>query len=117
MTTFKVPVVTNIQLFKYIEVQADSKDDARAIAEKFIMLAENDDQSDHPIVAGLTDEAVQKAVDGLQPSDLTASDLEWTPGVSAAFARVIVDPDSAIIEVKESALSSDGGTGVGILVQ
>ncbi len=117
MTTFKVPVVTNIELFKNIEVQADSADDARAIAEKFILLAENDDESDHPVVAGLTDEALQKAVDALEPSYLTTSDLEWTPGTSAAFARVMVHPKIPIIEVKESGMSSDCGTRVGVLVQ
>jgi hypothetical protein len=117
MTTFKVPVVTNIELFKYIEVQADSADDARAVAEKFILLAESDDESEHPVVAGLTDDAVQKAVDALEASSLTTSDLEWTPATSASFARVMVHPKIPIIEVQESGMSSDGRTEVEVLVQ
>ena len=98
-------------------MQADSADDARAVAEKFILLAENDDESDHPVVAGLTDDAVQKAVDALEASCLTTSDLEWTPATSTAFAHVMVHPKIPIIEMKESAVSSDGETGVGVLVQ
>jgi hypothetical protein len=103
MKTFRVPVVTDIQLWKYVQVEAESEEAAEAKVRAFIEEAANlegDATSDNPAVSGLTYDAVQGAVNNLEPSDVTVSDLEWTPGIVGEFSPIRVDPNNIAEEVR-----------------
>jgi hypothetical protein len=101
MKTFRVPVVTDIQLKKYVEVEAETLEAAETEVRGYIKEAANLDdfeRSDDPIVDGLTYVDLLCVVQSLELGQV--GDLEWRPTVSDL--SITVDLDEMTTEVEEA---------------
>jgi hypothetical protein len=98
----RVPVVTDIQFVKYVEVEAETEQAAVAEVERCITLSENDEESTNPTVAGLTSEAVNEAVTEFQ-SFGDGELMDWQPAIVMSVDRILVDRWNSVQEVKAQA--------------
>jgi hypothetical protein len=99
---FKVPVLTNIQLYKYVEVEdpkitteAEAVDEVRRRCEE----AAYAQRSDDPLLAELTEESVQDALKTLRYQLDSKSDLEWFTGL-LDFEGVMVNEMDPVVEIE-----------------
>jgi hypothetical protein len=106
---YRVPVRTEIQLFKYVEVENDEVNsevgrlaDRNEVHRRCEAAAEQY-ESDDPKLVPLTGNSVQDAIEALRlmPTDLT--DLQWQPGLIGIFEEVTVDEDNEVICMEEEA--------------
>lgn len=101
MKTIRVPVRTNIQLFRFVEVSAVDEAAAVSEVERLCALANEGKETNNPAVAGLTAESIDKAIKGYQPPRNTQTDLQWVPGVIEMHDDVEIDRINGVIVVGE----------------
>lgn len=92
---YRVPITTNIQLFKYVEVEEATEEEAVAEVQRLI---------DEGKMEGLTAASVWSAIEDLRGPFTKESELDWTPGIIEDVDDIRIDDINDVIEVEAASI-------------